>query len=206
MRVAVLVSGGGTTLQNFVNERDRGRLGIEIVHVVSSQKRAFALTRAQRAGLSYEVIEQSQVADEDAWSAAVIEACEAKGASMICMAGFRRFLRIPDRWLGRVLNIHSSLLPAFGGRGMYGDRVHEAVLGYGARVSGCTVHVADNTLDGGPVVVQRSVPVLFDDTPETLRARVYHEECLAYPLALRLFSEGRVRFGGRRVELDAPRS
>jgi formyltetrahydrofolate-dependent phosphoribosylglycinamide formyltransferase len=203
LRIVVLVSGTGTTLQNLLNEADRGRLLIDCRLVISSRRTAYALKRAKKAGIATQVLKLSaHEGDRAAYSDAVFAAAEAAGAQLICMAGFRVALRIPDRWLGRVLNIHPALLPSFGGMGFYGDRVHEAVLGYGARLSGCTVHVADNEVDGGPIVLQRCVPVLQDDTVDVLRARVFHEECLAYPQAIRLFAEGRIRFEERRVRFS----
>jgi phosphoribosylglycinamide formyltransferase-1 len=109
-------------------------------------------------------------------------------------------LRIPEDFTHRVMNIHPALLPAFGGKGMYGRHVHEAVLAYGAKISGCTVHFADNEFDHGPVILQRSAPVLDDDTPHRLAARVFEQERLAYPEAIQLFAEDRLRVEGRRVK------
>lgn len=203
--IAVLVSGSGTTLQNFLNEQACGRLAIDIRRVISSRADVYGLDRARRAGIEATVLEPRAFSSEEALSEAVFAACDEAGARLCCMAGYLAHLPIPDRWLGRVLNIHPSLLPAFGGKGLYGVRVHRAVLEYGCRISGCTVHVADQIYDHGPVVIQRHVPVLLDDTPEGLRERVYHEECLAYPRAIRLFAEGRIRFEGRRALLVRPR-
>jgi folate-dependent phosphoribosylglycinamide formyltransferase PurN len=118
------------------------------------------------------------------------------------MAGFLQLLRIPDDFAGRVLNIHPALLPAFGGQGMYGRRVHKAVLAAGVKESGCTVHVADNEYDHGPIVLQRTVEVRPDDTPEALADRVFAAECEAYPEAIRLFAEGKLRLDGRRARGD----
>ncbi len=117
------------------------------------------------------------------------------------MGGFLKRLTIPDDFANRVANIHPALVPAFCGDGFYGHRVHEAVLEYGAKLSGCTVHFADNQYDHGPVIVQRAVPVLDDDTPDTLAARVFEAECEAYPEALRLIAAGRVTVEGRRVRI-----
>jgi phosphoribosylglycinamide formyltransferase-1 len=117
------------------------------------------------------------------------------------MAGFLKRITIPEDFACRVVNIHPGLIPAFCGEGFYGHHVHEAVLNYGAKLSGCTVHFADNQYDHGPVIVQRSVPVLDDDTPETLAARVFEVECEAYPEALRLIATGRVTVEGRRTSI-----
>jgi folate-dependent phosphoribosylglycinamide formyltransferase PurN len=120
----------------------------------------------------------------------------------VCLAGFLQLLRIPEDFAHRVMNIHPALLPAFGGKGMYGRHVHETVLAYGAKISGCTVHFADNEFDHGPVILQRSAPVLTDDTPGSLAARVFEQECQAYPAAIRLFAEGRLLVEGRLVRVS----
>ena len=119
--------------------------------------------------------------------------------NLVCFAGWLHLLPIPDDFRHRVLNIHPSLLPAFGGKGMYGHHVHEAVLAYGAKVSGCTVHFADDTYDTGPILVQKCVPVKEGDDPDTLAARVFQAECDAYPEAIELIAAGRVTVQGRRV-------
>ena len=117
------------------------------------------------------------------------------------MGGFLWRITIPDDFANRVTNIHPGLVPAFCGKGYYGHRVHEAVLEYGAKLSGCTVHFADNQYDHGPVILQKAVPVLDDDTPDTLAARVFEAECEAYPEALQLIADGRVRVEDRRVRI-----
>ena len=126
-------------------------------------------------------------------------------AALCAMAGFLKLWSIPQAWRGHVLNVHPALLPAFGGKGMYGHHVHEAVLASGAKVSGCTVHFADDEYDHGQIVLQRTVPVLEDDTPATLAARVQEAEREAYPEAVSLFAEGRLRIEGRRVRILPPR-
>ncbi len=120
---------------------------------------------------------------------------------LVVMGGFLKRVTIPEDFTNRVTNIHPALIPAFCGRGYYGHRVHEAVLEYGAKLSGCTVHFADNQYDHGPVILQKAVPVLDDDTPESLAARVFEAECEAYPEALQLIADGRVRVEGRRVRI-----
>ena len=117
------------------------------------------------------------------------------------MAGFLKRVTIPEDFANRVTNIHPGLIPAFCGHGFYGHHVHEAVLDYGAKLSGCTVHFADNQYDHGPVILQRAVPVLDDDTAETLAARVFEAECEAYPEAIQLIAQGRVRVEGRKVRI-----
>ena len=204
--IAVLVSGKGTTLQNFIDEIQAGRLRAEIKLVISSKLKAFALERAVRAGLKAVVLKPGSFDGPEAYGDAIAKAAREAGAELLCMAGFLSYWRIPDALLGRVLNIHPSLLPAFCGKGVHGDAVHEAVLARGCKVSGCTVHVADNEYDAGPIVLQRTVPVRDEDTLEILKARVFHEECLAYPQAIRLFAEGRIEYHGRKVRIVAPRT
>jgi phosphoribosylglycinamide formyltransferase-1 len=199
IRLAVLLSGGGTTLQNLIDRIADGRLTAQIIQVVASKPGAFGAERARQAGLPVAVVERRACTDVAAFSAAVFDHCRRAGAELVCLAGFLQLLRIPDDFAQRVLNIHPALLPAFGGKGMYGHHVHEAVLAYGAKVSGCTVHFCDNEYDHGPVVLQCAVEVRDDDTPDTLAARIFAAECEAYPEAIRLFAESRLQVVGRRV-------
>jgi phosphoribosylglycinamide formyltransferase-1 len=201
IRLAVLISGGGTTLQNLIDRTADGRLRARIAVVVSSHPEAFGLERARRAGLPTAVVTRREAGGREGLSARTFAACRDAGADLVCLAGYLQLLPIPPDFANRVLNIHPALLPAFGGPGMYGRRVHEAVLAYGAKVSGCTVHFADNEYDHGPVVLQRPVPVREDDTPESLAARVFAAECEAYPEAIALFASGRLRVEGRRVRI-----
>jgi phosphoribosylglycinamide formyltransferase-1 len=197
--IAVLLSGGGTTLQNLLDRRADGALPVRVVQVVSNRESVVGLERARRAGLPAAAVPRREFPSVEAFSERIFDLCRSAGAELVCLAGFLQLLRVPDDFAGRVLNIHPALLPSFGGKGMYGRHVHEAVLQYGAKVSGCTVHFCDNQYDHGPVVLQRTVPVLDDDTAETLAARVFAEECVAYPEAIRLFAAGRLRIEGRRV-------
>ena len=123
------------------------------------------------------------------------------GADLVCMAGFLSLWHIPPQYDGRVMNIHPALLPSFGGKGYYGHAVHEAALAAGVKVSGCTVHFVNSEYDAGPIIVQRPVPVAEGDTPETLAARVFEQECIAYVEAIRLFAEGRLRIDNNVVHV-----
>jgi formyltetrahydrofolate-dependent phosphoribosylglycinamide formyltransferase len=197
--MVVLISGGGTTLANLL-EKIRGRdLDAEIPLVISSNPAARGLTIAADAGLEAATIERRNFESVEAYSEELFNRCHAVEPHLIVMGGFLKLLRIPDEFQGRVINIHPSLIPSFCGHGFYGHRVHQAVLDYGAKLSGCTVHFVDNQYDHGPIILQRAVPVLDDDTAETLAARVFAAECEAYPEALRLFAAGRVRLAGRRA-------
>ena len=200
-RIVVLISGGGTTLQNLIDRIADGRLNAEIVLVISNRAGAFGLERAVRAGLAHQMISRHECGDRSAFSEAIFSVCREKKADLVCLAGFLDFVPIPSDFTNRVMNIHPALLPAFGGKGMYGRRVHEAVLASGATISGCTVHFADNEYDHGPIILQKTVPVLAGDTPERLAERVFERECTAYPEAITLFGTGRLKVDGRAVTI-----
>jgi formyltetrahydrofolate-dependent phosphoribosylglycinamide formyltransferase len=202
--MAVLLSGGGTTLENFFSKIEEGTLDAEVALVVSSRPDAYGLVRAENHGVPSAVVERKEFDTTESFSRAINAELDRCGPDLVCLAGFMVRWEMPDRYLGRVMNIHPALIPAFCGKGYYGHRVHEAVLEYGAKVSGCTVHFADRKYDNGPVIVQKTVPVLDDDTPETLAARVFEKECEAYPEAVQLFAEGRLRVDGRRVHILPP--
>lgn len=200
-RIAVLISGGGTTLRNFIQEIDAGRLPVQIVLVISSSPTARGLQFAADAGISSAVVERKAFADQDDFSRAIFDRCREARTDLVVLGGFLKRVTIPADFANRVVNIHPALVPSFCGEGYYGHRVHEAVLEYGAKLSGCTVHFADNQYDHGPVILQKAVPVLDGDTPDTLAARVFEAECEAYPEALRLIAAGRVTVEGRRVRI-----
>jgi formyltetrahydrofolate-dependent phosphoribosylglycinamide formyltransferase len=205
IRLAVFLSGNGTTLQNLLDQIASGKLRAQIVLVVSNHPDVYGLARAANAGISTAVIERTECGSREEFSQRLFDLCRQAKADLVCLAGFLQLIEIPDDFLGRVMNIHPALVPAFCGKGYYGNHVHEAVLAYGAKVSGCTVHFCDNQYDHGPIILQRTVPVLDDDTPDTLAARVFKEECEAYPEAIRLFAEGRLLIEGRRVRIMRPR-
>lgn len=184
--IAVLVSGGGRSLENLAGAIARGEVPGRLALVLSNTPKAFALERAKRLELPAVVIDPERKLSPDEFSRDAFAAIESFGCEVAVMAGFLRLLRIPERWLGRVLNIHPALLPAFGGKGFYGDRVHRAVLENGAKETGCTVHYVDNEYDHGPVLLQRRIEVREGDTVETLSARVFEEEKIALPEALRM--------------------
>jgi phosphoribosylglycinamide formyltransferase 1 len=199
LTLAVLLSGSGTTLQNFIDQINDGRLKARVGVVIGSRSGLRGIERAAAAKVPNFVLDRKSFADCESFSNRVFEHVDDAGADLVCMAGWLCMTQIPWRYESRVMNIHPALLPAFGGHGMYGARVHQAVLDHGCRISGCTVHFVDEHYDNGPIIVQRSCPVLDDDTPETLAARVFEEEKLAYPQAIRLFGEGRLTVSGRRV-------
>lgn len=204
LRLGVLISGGGTTLENFLHEQKAGRLPVEIAVVIASRPGIRGIEVAERSGLPVVVVQRKKHPSTEAFSEAVFKhLCEAR-VDLVTLAGFLSLLRIPDDYAGRVMNIHPALLPAFGGKGSYGHRVHEAVLAAGVKVSGCTIHFADREYDRGPILLQRCVPVEENDTPERLAARIFREECRAYPEAIRLYAEGRLRIEGNIVHVAKP--
>ncbi len=155
--------------------------------VISNKAEAYGLERARQAGIPIHVVTKKDQPGEQ-FSQRIFDLVREANIDLICLAGFLQLLTIPDDFAGRVLNIHPALLPKFGGHGMYGHHVHEAVLAAGEKVSGCTVHIATNEYDRGPILVQKQVPVLSDDTPDSLAARVFEAECEAYPEAIRMMA------------------
>ncbi|WP_435007557.1 phosphoribosylglycinamide formyltransferase [Tundrisphaera lichenicola] len=198
VRLAVCVSGGGTTLQNLIDRIADDRLSASIVQVIASKPGIGAIGRAERAGIpvSVEVRGKRPLPD---FSAAMFDPIRRRGADLVILGGFLSLVEIPADYEGRVINIHPSLIPAFCGKGFHGRVVHQAAIDSGVKVSGCTVHFADATFDTGPIISQTPVPVLADDTAETLAARVFEAECEALPEAIRLFAEGKLTVAGRRV-------
>ncbi len=201
LRLAVLLSGGGTTLQNILDCCRSGRIHAEVVLVVSSRPGAGGLARAQAAHVPAIVVERKAFPDTAAFSRAIDRALAAHSPDLVCLAGFMSLWTIPQEYQGRVMNIHPALIPAFCGHGFWGHHVHQAVLARGAKVSGATVHFADNQYDHGPIILQRAVPVLEDDTPDSLAARVHQVENELYPEAIQLFAEGRLALEGGRVRI-----
>ena len=198
MRIAVFVGtkGRGSNLMAIHTATQDGRIAGEICLVVGTKADAPALLRAKEAGISVAVVPYDEY-----YETRVLELLEATHAQAIALAGFLRKLpeAVVERYRHKIVNVHPALLPAFGGKGMYGHHVHEAVVAYGCKVSGCTVHFVDAEYDTGPILLQRTVPVLDNDTPETLAVRILPEEHAAYVEALACIAENRVSVEGRRV-------
>lgn len=202
MPVAVFISGGGTTLKNLLEKIAEGKLSIDIRLVISNTAQAKGIRYAEDAHIPVEVVDWQAIADEQKFSQTVFQKCRDAGVELIVLGGFLKRLVIPDDFMNRVVNIHPGLIPAFCGKGYYGQRVHQAAIEYGVKLSGCTVHYVDNVYDHGPVILQQAVPVEPDDTPKSLAARVFEAECEAYPAALQLIADGRVTLDGRRVRVE----
>lgn len=201
LKLAVLVSGGGTTLRNLLDVIAAGTLDARVAVVIGSRPGLKGLERAADAKVMNFVVERAAFADCATFSKEVFALCDDAEVDLVVCAGWLCLLDIPQRYAGRVVNIHPALLPSFGGKGMYGRRVHQAVLDHGCKLTGCTAHFVDATYDTGPIILQRACPVLDDDTADTLAARVYEQECVAFPEAIRLFAAGRLEVDGRRVRV-----
>jgi formyltetrahydrofolate-dependent phosphoribosylglycinamide formyltransferase len=192
IRLGVLISGGGTTLMNIVECIRKGTLNAEVAVVISSRSTVAGVEKAKAAGLNVKIVRTKDHPDIDEFSKVIEQELVAANVDLVIQGGWLCLWKISQRFENKVMNIHPALLPSFGGQGMWGHHVHEAVLKAGCKVSGCTVHFCTNEYDSGPIILQRCCPVKDGDTPETLAARVFREECIAYPEAIRLFAEGRL--------------
>ena len=206
VRLGVMLSGGGTTLLNILDQIDAGRLRAEVPCVIASRQ-CKGVERGRAAGLDVTVVPYKPFARHDAapdttgYSAELERVLDEADVELVVQAGFLSLWHIPTQYEGKVMNIHPALLPSFGGRGMYGRHVHEAVLAAGCKVSGCTVHFVTNEYDSGPIIVQRSVAVCETDDADALAARVFEQECQAYPEAISLFGAGRLSIDGQVVRV-----
>ena len=199
-RVGVLISGSGTNLQALIDEAAAPGFPAEIVLVISNRLGVRGLQRASAAGIATLVINHQDFDDRASFDAALNEALESVGCQIVCLAGFMRILTsgFIDGWAGRMLNVHPSLLPSFPGL-----HTHQRALDASARVAGCTTHLVTPEVDSGPILAQAVVPILADDTADTLAARVLKQEHRIYPQTLRLLAEGRIRIvDGRAVIHD----
>jgi phosphoribosylglycinamide formyltransferase 1 len=200
IRLAVCVSGEGTTLQNLIEQIKSRRLKAELVQVVASRPRIGAIARAEAAKIPL-ALANYNARSRTEFSNSVFEPIRHSKADLVILAGFLALVKIPPEYKGRVINVHPSLIPSFCGKGFYGSKVHEAALAMGVKVSGCTIHFADDSYDTGPIIAQRAVPVLENDSVDTLTARVFGEECKALPEAIALYAEGRLKLDGGRVRV-----
>lgn len=197
-KVGVIVSGRGSNLQAVMDEIAAGRLPVEIAVVISDHGDALALTRAAQAHIPAVVVERKACKDKEDFESRIDAALRAAGAELVILAGFMRILSgfFIRRWEHRIINIHPALLPSFTGL----DAQEQAVE-YGVKIAGCTVHFVDEGTDTGPIILQKAVPVLEEDTGDTLSARILEEEHKALPEAIRLWAEGRLSIEGRRVRI-----
>jgi len=201
LNLAILISGSGTTLQNLIDKINDKTLNARIRIVISSVPDTYGIKRAEQNNIPVAIIQRKGFNNSEIFSNTIIKEIEKYSVDLIILAGFLHLFKIPDKYTGKVMNIHPGLIPAFCGKGYYGHHVHEAVIESGVKVSGCTVHFVDNEYDCGPIIIQRVVPVHEDDSPNTLAQRVFKEECIAYPEAINLFAEGRLKIEGRKVRI-----
>ena len=201
LRLAVLLSGSGTTLENLAQKRSAGQLDADIVVVVSSRAEAFGLERARKHNIPALTVQRREHHGIEDFSQAIFKALNPYKPDLVCLAGFMSRLKLPPAFTQRVVNVHPALLPSFGGKGFYGHKVHEAVLKFGCKVSGCTVHFVDDQYDHGPIIAQQAVPVLPEDTAESLAARVQEAERELYPRAIQLYAKGRLKIEGQVVKV-----
>lgn len=200
IRVGVLASGRGSDFQSLVDARDRGELDVDLAVLVCNVPGAPVLERAKRAGVPSVVVDHRPFGkDREAFEREVVHVLREKRVDLVVLAGFMRLVSsyFVGEFPNRIINIHPALLPAF--PGTHGQR---DALAHGVKVSGCTIHFVDTSVDGGPIILQKAVPVLDDDTEETLAARILEQEHVFLPLAVRLFAEGRLQVEGRRVRID----
>ena len=182
---AIFLSGGGRTLANLIAQAD---LPIDIRLVISSSAKVKGVDIAKKAGIKTTVVRKTKDLTDEAYCRQMFDPCVAAGTELVVMAGFLKHVLIPDSFENKVINIHPSLLPAFGGEGMYGSRVHQAAIDRGVQISGCTVHYVDNHFDNGPIILQKSCKVEGNDTADSLAARVFELECEALPEAIRMIA------------------
>ena len=201
LSLAVFASGSGSNFQAILDAIQHDGLPARVALCVSNRPEAGVLKKAESSGVATAVLNPAQFRTEAEYCEKLLRTLEENGVNFIALAGYLRIIpsAIVRAFHGRMLNIHPALLPAFGGKGMYGRRIHEAVIESGAHWTGVTVHLVDETYDTGPIVLQKPVPVEPDDTADDLAARVLRTEHLLYPRALRLFAEGRVTVHGRRT-------
>jgi phosphoribosylglycinamide formyltransferase 1 len=201
-KIAVFASGGGTNLQALIDAVDKGEIKNGIIEIVFSNKKdAFALERAKKHGIPVMYLDPKEFKNREAYDCELAAKMNSLKIDLVCLAGYMKILTkgFIDNFKGKIMNIHPALLPSFGGEGMHGMHVHEAVIYHGVKISGCTVHFVDCGTDTGPIIVQKTVPVEEGDTPEMLQKRILTFEYLAYKEAVNLFCQDRLEIAGRRV-------
>lgn len=206
LRIAVLISGGGTTLHNLLQFQSQVDCCFETTLVISSSPNAGGMAFAKDANIPCHIVKKEKNDAGELFSETIFSLCRQHDIQLVVMGGFLKHLMIPDDFADRVINIHPSLIPAFSGQGFYGDRVHQAVLDYGCKVSGCTVHFVDNQFDHGPIISQQTVDVVEGDDAQQLQKRIFAQECHLYPRVVQAFALGDVKREGRWVWITLPDS
>jgi len=201
IRLGILLSGSGRTMVNIAEYIQRGELEAEIAVVISSRGKVAGVEKACKLGIEPHIVRKKDYPDLAEFSGKITKILEEARVDLVLQCGWLCLWKIPDHLENRVMNIHPALLPSFGGQGMWGHHVHEAVLARGCKISGCTVHFVTNEYDAGPIIVQRCCEVKEDDDGEQLAGRVFEQECRAYPEAIRLFAQNRLKVQQGRVNI-----
>lgn len=200
VRLGILISGGGRTMMNILENIRQGKLNAQIPLVISSRSKVAGVEKARKNNLNLEIIRRKDFSDTGEFSKKIEEKLINAGVELVIQAGWLCYWKIPEEFENRVMNIHPALLPSFGGKGMWGHHVHQAVLERGCKVSGCTVHFCNNEYYKGPIIIQRTCPVMDDDDEDKLADRVFQQECKAYPEAIRLFAQNRLSIENGKVK------
>ncbi len=202
LKIAVWISGGGTTLNNILNCVSTENLEVDVCLVVSSSSAVGGVEIAQTAGIETQIVRRGEFDSPEGYRDEMFRRCREMGVHYVVMAGFLKHVLIPSDFTNRVVNIHPSLIPAFCGKGMYGNRVHQAVVDSGVSASGCTIHFVDNEFDHGPIIYQQTVQLTQGDCAEDVRQKVFVAECEAYPKVLGWLNAGRVSVDGSVVTVQ----
>ncbi|HHV38865.1 MAG TPA: phosphoribosylglycinamide formyltransferase [Tepidimicrobium sp.] len=204
VNIGVLISGGGTNLQSIINNVGAGNIDGKIRVVISNRKDAYGLIRARNAGIETLYIDEDGYDTAKEFNKRILQELSKRDVELVVLAGYMKVLpkEFVEEYAGRIINVHPSLIPSFCGRGCYGDRVHKMALDYGVKITGVTVHFVDEGTDTGPIILQRAVEVMDDDTVDTLKDRVLKVEHELLPEAIRLYCQGRLTIKGRKVIID----
>lgn len=203
LKIAVLISGGGSNLQALINEIKVGGIPAEIALIISSKDKAYGLIRGKEAGIKSIAIDKKAFKDTKEVAAELILQLKEAEIDLVVLAGYLEVVpeELVQEYRHRIINIHPSLIPSFAGRGYYGERVHRAVYDSGVKLSGATVHFVNEEVDGGPIILQEAIKLDFNDTPKTIQEKVLEVEHRLLPMAVKLFAEGRLRVVNNRVEI-----
>lgn len=204
LRLGILLSGGGRTMVNLAEAIGRGELDAEIAVVISSRSTVAGVDRARELGLEPHIVRKKDFSDVQTFSDQLVSILTDANVDLVCQCGWLCLWEISESLINKVMNIHPGPLPKYGGQGMWGHHVHRAVLDAKETQSGCTVHFVNNEYDAGPIILQRTCPVLPDDTTDRLAARVFEQECIAFPEAIALFAQNRLSVKDNQVAIGQP--
>ena len=204
LKIGVLISGSGTNLQSIIDNIEKGEINGKITVVISNKSDAYGLERARQHNIDAVFVNYKEYENIEMYNDAVIEELEKHGVELIVLAGYLKILsgKFIEKYRNKIINIHPSLIPSFCGKGYYGLKVHEAAVNYGVKLSGATVHFVDEQADTGPIIMQESVEVDYDDSAETLQKKILKIEHKILPLAVKYYCEGKIEVVGRKVNIQ----